>query len=53
MANELHCNIVESEIEFQLRYYVHFLTNTLGKSMNSFITPNMGLKLSLLFFHKD
>ena len=36
-------DIVGSEFKLQLRYYVHFLTNTLGKGMNYFIPTSMGL----------
>ena len=32
VANVLNCNIVVSEIELQLRYCVHFWTNTSYKS---------------------
>ena len=35
-------NTVESEFEFQSRYYVHFWTNTSGKDKNPLISPNMG-----------
>ena len=31
VANVLDCDIAESEFELQLRYYIHFLTNTIGK----------------------
>ena len=34
--------IVVSEFKLQLRYYVHFWTNTLGKGMNPLILPAMG-----------
>ena len=33
--------IVVSEFVFQLRYYVHFWANTLGKGMNPLILPAM------------
>ena len=43
----MDCRIIISKFEFQLRYYVHFRTNTLGKDMNPLsIVP-------LLFFYKD
>ena len=35
VAKVLDCDIVRSEFELQSRYYVHFRTNTLGKSMNA------------------
>ena len=41
MANVLDCDIVESEFELQLFYYVYFWTNTLGKSMKPI--PSYGL----------
>ena len=34
--------IVVSEFVLQLRYYVHFRANTLGKGMNPLIFPAMG-----------
>ena len=34
MVEVLDCRIVVSEFELQLRYYIHFRTNTLGKGMN-------------------
>ena len=43
--NVLNCSIriIVSEFEFQLHYYLHFWTNTLGKGMNSLIpSPDMG-----------
>ena len=45
VANMLNCNIVLSEFELQLCYYIHFQTNTLRKGMNSLIipTPSYGL----------
>ena len=42
MVKAMDCEIVESEFELQSHYYVHFQTNTLGKSMNPFILPAMG-----------
>ena len=33
MANMLDCDIVESEFELRLYYYVLFQINTLGKDM--------------------
>ena len=43
VANVLDSNIIKSEFELLSLYYVHFWTNTLGKGMNSLITPNNGL----------
>ena len=40
MANVLGCDIVVSEFEIQLPYYVHFQTNTLQKGMNPVILPS-------------
>ncbi len=34
MVKAMDCGIVVCEFELQSRYYVHFRTNTLGKSMN-------------------
>ena len=34
MAKTLDYRIVVSEFELQLSYYIHFETNTLGKSIN-------------------
>ena len=39
MVKAMDCEIVVSEFELQSRYYIHFLTNTLGKGMNSLILP--------------
>ena len=39
MVKAVDCVIVVSEFELQSRYYVHFQTNTLGKSMNTLILP--------------
>ena len=39
VANELDCDIVISEFEPPLRYYLHFKTNTHDKSINPFIYP--------------
>ena len=41
IVKTLDCKIVESEFELLSRYYVHFWTNTLGKSMNTLIHPAM------------
>ena len=42
MVKGMDCGIVESEIVFQLRYYVHFRANTLRKGMNPLILQAMG-----------
>ena len=42
VANVLDCNIVVSEFELQSRYYVHFHTNTITKSMNFLVPSDMG-----------
>ena len=42
MVKAIDCGIVVSEFLLQLRYYVHFRTNTLGKGMNLLILPTMG-----------
>ena len=47
VANVLDCDIEVSEFKLQSRYFVHFRTNNLGKSMNPLISP------ALLFFYKD
>ena len=42
MVKAMDCGIVVSEFELQLRYYVDFQTNILGKGMNPLILPAMG-----------
>ena len=42
MVKAMDCGIVVSEFELQLRYYVHFWVNILGKGMNPLILPAMG-----------
>ena len=42
MVKAMDCGIVVREFVLQLRYYVHFRENTLGKGMNRFILPAMG-----------
>ena len=42
MVKAMDGGIVVSEFELQLRYYVHFRVNTLGKGMNLLILPSMG-----------
>ena len=41
MVKVMDCRIVVSKFKFQLRYYDHFRTNTLGKGMNPLILPAM------------
>ena len=53
VADVLDCDLVESEFELQLRYYVHFQTNTIGKDMNPLVSLSMALILPLSFFYKD
>ena len=42
MVKARDCGIVIREFVLQLRYYVHFRANTLGKGMNPLILPAMG-----------
>ena len=42
MAKAMNGGVVVSEFALQLRYYVHFRVNTLGKGMNSIILSSMG-----------
>ena len=42
MVNALYCGMVVSEFELQLRYYVWFRTNALGKGMDPLILSTMG-----------
>ena len=42
MVKAMDYEIGVSEFELQLRYYVHFRSNTLGKCMNPLILPAMG-----------
>ena len=53
VVNVLNFDIVVSDLKLQSRYYVHFQTNTLKKSINSLISPVIGEILPLLFFYKD
>ena len=43
MVKAMDYGIVVSEFELHSRYYVHFLTNTLGKGMNPLLPPSYGL----------
>ena len=49
----LDCYIVLSWFELQSRYYVHFRTKTLEKSINFFVPPSMGEIVPLLLFNED
>ena len=40
-ANVLACDILASELELQLHYFIHFQINTLGRSINPLILPAM------------
>ena len=42
MVKAMDSGIVVSEFILQLRYYVHFRANTLGKGMDPLILPVMG-----------
>ena len=42
VANVLDCDVVMSEFELQLRYLVHFRTNSLGNGMNPYIILAIG-----------
>ena len=50
MVKVMGSGIVVSKFVLQLRYYVHFRANTLGKGMNPLILPAMGYIVPLLFF---
>ena len=43
MVQAMDCGIVVCEFVLQLRYYVHFRTNTLGKGMDPLNPPSYGL----------
>ena len=55
VANMLNGDFLLSEFELQLRYYVHFRTNTLWERMNPLIPThaNYGLNSITAVFHKD
>ena len=42
MVKAMDCGIVVHEFVLQLRYYIHFQANTLGKGMKPLILPVMG-----------
>ena len=41
MANVVDCSLKVNNFKFQLHYYIHFWTNTLGKGMKPLICPVM------------
>ena len=43
MVKAMDCQIVVREFVLQLRYYVHFRANTLGKGMKPLYPPSYGL----------
>ena len=43
MANVLDCNILVSEFQLRLRYYVHFRIKTTGEGMNP-LNPQLWVK---------
>ena len=43
IVKALDCGIVVCEFELQLRYYVHFRTNTFGKRYEPSYPPSYGL----------
>ena len=43
MVKALECGIVKSKFELQLRYYVHFWTDTLGNGMDPPYPPSYRL----------
>ena len=53
VANMMDSNITVSEFELQLRYYVHFRTNNIGKGVYPHIPPAIGKTVVLLSYHKD
>ena len=46
----MDCNILVSELELRWRYYVHFRTNTFGKTME---TQRWIKIIPLMSFYKD
>ena len=42
MVKAMDCGIVVNEFVLQLRYYIHFQANAIGKGVNPFILPAMG-----------
>ena len=53
MASPLDGGSAVSLFELKSRYYVHFRTNILEKSMKLLIPPDIGKIVQLLFFYKD
>ena len=52
MVQTMDCRIVVSEFVLQLRYYVHFWANTLGKGMNTPYPPSYGLNSTATVFSR-
>ena len=50
VANVLDCDMIVSEFKLQSHYNVHCWSNTLGKGMNTFISPDIGKIVPLKFF---
>ena len=48
MAKELNCDLKVSEFEYQSRYYLHFLTNTLRKDLTPPYPPSSGLNSKMI-----
>ena len=53
MTNVLDCDIIGSEFESQLHYFVHIWTNIFGKGINLFIPPATSEITLQLFFYND
>ena len=53
MANVLYCDILVSEFELHLRYYVHFRTNALRKGMNLRIFTGNELNSTAIVFNRE
>ena len=46
--SDQHVDIIVSEFKFQLHYYIHFLIDTLGESMEPLIHPSSRLNNTVL-----
>ena len=53
MAKVLDSSFEVNELKLQLYYYIHFWTNTFGKSINFLISSAIKEVVILLFFNKD
>ena len=42
IVKAMDCGIIVSKFILQLRYYIHFQANTVGKGMNPLILPAIG-----------